>query len=231
MELISIGRSLRIQGVIAIAGLVQIAPGVQAAVPDPAHGHVEAGTSAPQATQEPDWGEVSWREKLHLDATASWGLSNSAIALDNGSKTLSQLGMGVTVGWKIDPGIWVGVSSDFRSAGLSADLLSAVSEVEGSRWNYLSPAVGLAWGQSLLKADVILTGAYQFARSDGSESFSLRSPRGLRMTYLHPMVGRFHAGMQGEVTSWGERETRTSLERLMQREILWQASLTAAWVF
>jgi hypothetical protein len=51
------------------------------------------------------------------------------------------------------------------------------------------------------------------------------------MTYLHPMVGRFHAGMQGEVTSWGERETRTSLERLMQREILWQASLTAAWVF
>ena len=173
----------------------------------------------------------TWRERLHVDAMASWGLANTALALNNGGTTVSQMGLGVTAGWKIDPGVWVGLSTDYRSAGLSADLLSTVSEVEGTRWNYASPAVGMAWGDSWIKAEVILSGAYRFARANGSDAFTLGAPRGLRMTFLHPMVERFHAGIQGEVTSWGEKQTAAGVERLLQREVLWQASLTAAWVF
>jgi hypothetical protein len=89
----------------------------------------------------------------------------------------------------------------------------------------------MAWGDSWIKAEVILSGAYRFARSNGTDAFTLSAPRGLRMTFLHPMVERFHAGIQGEVTSWGEKHAVAQVERLLQREVLWQTSLTAAWVF
>jgi hypothetical protein len=126
------------------------------------------------------------------------------------------------------------LSTDFRSAGLSADILSTVSEVEGARFNIAAPTVGVYLGESILKAEVSLLGDYRFSRQgQNSEAYRLSSPRGLRMTYLYPMVDRFHAGVQGEVTSWGEKTEAGEVvaERLMQRQVLWQASLTAAWVF
>ena len=177
---------------------------------------------------------TSWRVRLYLDALASWGISSSAIPTTSGGGTLSQVGLGGTVGWKVDRRLWVGLSTDFRSAGLSAGLLSTVSEVEGARFNIASPTVGLYLGESLLKAELSLLGDYRFSRQgEDSIAYRLSSPRGLRMTYLYPMVDRLHAGIQGEVTSWGEKteEGRAFPERLLQRQVLWQASLTAAWVF
>jgi len=176
----------------------------------------------------------SWRDRLYLDALASWGISSSALPAANGGATISQVGLGGTVGWKVDRLLWVGLSTDFRSAGLSADLLSTVSEVEGARVNIAAPTVGVYLGESILKAEVSLLGDYRFSRQgQNAEAYRLSSPRGLRMTYLYPMVDRFHAGVQGEVTSWGEKTEAGQLvaERLMQRQVLWQASLTAAWVF
>ncbi len=191
------------------------------------------GDSLGSSVTQPELGN-DWRSRLYIDALASWGISSSAVPSASGGNTLSQVGLGGTLGWRIDRKLWVGVTSDFRSAGMSADLLSTVSEVEGARLNLASPTVGVYLGSSLLKAEVSLFGDYRFSTlGKDALSYRLSAPRGLRMTYLYPMIDRLHAGVQGEVTSWGEKTDRgeQNPERLLQREVLWQASLTAAWVF
>lgn len=193
--------------------------------------HLSATSSDPTLDAQES---QDWKKRFYFDASASWGIANSALPSANGGTTLSQVGLGGSLGWKLDRLLWIGLSSDFRSAGLSADLLSAVSEVEGARLNLASPTIGLMWGESLIKAEVALFGDYRFSTTGAlPTSYTLRSPRGLRMTFLHPMVEHLHAGIQGEVTSWGERALADggASERLLQREVLWQASLTAAWVF
>ena len=143
------------------------------------------------------------------------------------------MGIGFTAGYHFSNFYFVGVTSDFRTEGQYSDIVSTVGDLNGNRWNIVSPTVGVRWEKLVLKLDAQLFGDYRISHSSGlGEAITYMHPFGGRLVALYPMVDKIHVGAQYEMVTYGRKASSLTGESdLTPRAAIWQVSLTAGFIF
>ena len=124
---------------------------------------------------------------LYVDLIGSWGYASRSVSGTDEAPLLFTWTVGTTVLWDINNSVALGISHDARIINQHSDVVLSVGNSRGTRYNFLSPTIGLFLGSFTLKADVQYFGSYSLSNvtQSGSE-LEFGSPIGgrLRVSYL-----------------------------------------------
>jgi len=181
----------------------------------------------------------SW---FYLDGTFGLGYAqNNAPSVINvsyaSSPKMIQMLLGTTTGLKINNSLFAGLSFDYKKSFQISSVDKLIGNFSGTRWNLLSPTVGIYLNEYLLKLDFQYLGNYTMANKtvDGKD-VSYGNVFGGRAVFMAPMDNfvkmPLNAGLLFEYLSFGRVMSDTfKNQKLTTRLGAWSLLLVANYSF
>lgn len=140
---------------------------------------------------------------------------------------------GVTAGYSFAEIVLVGLSSDFSFINQYSNPINNGGNYRGTRWNIVSPSLGLQLADFTFIADVEFLGSYNLANSDvNGNSVSFSGPLGGKFRALYSIFSPINLGVQFEYLTFNTMvNSGTGNQTLSPSLILWQGGLIASYVF
>lgn len=154
---------------------------------------------------------ASGKNRFYKDAFAQGGYSTANVSV--GSKPfLIQYSVGFSFAKNIKNRFFVGATSDYRWIN-HYSVVTAAGNFRGTRWNYVSPLLGIYVKRLIFLVDFQFLGNYNLTYStDAGTSVTYSSPIGGRASVLFPVgkKGRFHAALFFEQVKFKKQKLSTS---------------------
>ncbi len=161
---------------------------------------------------------------LYLDASGFMGYTKSTDQDGADSPTLLQPGGGATLGWRFASLLILGVSSDYRAINHMSDVTPQVGNRRGTRFNIVSPTLGIQAGKFLLKGDYQFLGNYKLGNQtvEGAD-MTFKSPSGFRASLAYALADHVYTGLYYETINFGKQEVSTGTEIELSKKLnVWQ---------
>lgn len=175
---------------------------------------------------------------IHWDISASGAYTrdgglNSSPGV-SGPTVLAYAG-GSTVALRLGGGGWflLGLTSDYRLYNQVSSIDVAVGNMTGSRWNIVSPTIGIRTQSFIFKADYQFLGNLNLSnQTSNSATIAYGSPSGFRGTFLMPATSTIYFGAEVETVKFTQYiDSSTGTTTPFTPLNLFRAGLTASLVF
>ena len=164
---------------------------------------------------------------LHLDLHASAGYGKAAVESESESPTMTQYGVGTTIGWNFFA-LYGGVSADYYMVNQLTKPNDTFGNRKGKRTNLLSPTVGVRMANLHLKFDYQFMGKYDLDKTTtGGEKITYESPKGMRGYLGYKYSPMLELGAFYETVSYEEEKSGSTTTKLTNKLKLTQIGL--AW--
>ena len=166
---------------------------------------------------------------FYLDINGFGGYTGTTVASDDTTPKLAQFGLGFTGAYQMSDNSFAGLSSDYRFINQYSAVIESVGNRKGTRWNIISPTIGVQMNHWTLKGDFQFLGNYELAKQTSTGSkITYKRPLGGRITALYPFLdAEIHTGLYFEYLSFGYQylSSGTGID-LSKRLLLWQIGVS-----
>jgi hypothetical protein len=140
---------------------------------------------------------------------------------------------GLTSGLKIFSNLLLGIESEYQTLGQLSEVDASVGNYKGSRWNLISPTLGLVFSKWIFKVNYQFIGDYYLSKKTaGNADLAYSTPSGWKLTLAYALGPHFHLTAFYESIAFRKLRASNLSDRALDEDFrLWQMGMGLSYVF